>query len=189
MLLEINFASTHILSWLKPYSPFADSDQLCEQFIVVLSSILQSRYQGHWDPNYPIFGNAYRSVSRFDNILDPALLETAQSLRLSVDIFFQLLPQNFVVWVDPMSVTYRFGDYGYPSTIWSQKAQVSPYIPKKSSPLRISAPPKAQQNIKGSSRLALSEPPEYEALQEGDDKSDSTLMDPQQVVYHHHLST
>lgn len=181
MLLEINFATTHILSWLKPYSPFAESDELCEQFVVVLSSILQFRYQGHWDPNYPIFGNAYRSISRFDSVLDPALVETAQALELLSDVLFNLLPRNFVVWVDPMSVTYRFGDYGYPATVWSQKNQVSPYVPKKSSPLRISAPPKAQQNIKASGVAVSQYQDESEILYE-ENGSDSDH------VYHQHLA-
>ena len=140
MLLEINFASTHILSWLKASPRLAQSDELCERFLMALSSLLEARYLGHWHPNHPYLGNGYRAITAFNGQFDKSLVDAADQVGISAGLLQAALPSNFVIWVDPMDVSYRCGDYGYPVTIWSQRAVISPYVPKKSSPLRISSP-------------------------------------------------
>lgn len=102
MLLEINHAATHILFWLKSNKMFSSSDDLCETFVLTFSKLLTDKYTGHWDPNYPILGNGYRSISVNNGRLDSVLKETANVLGLSVDLFASMLPSCFVLWVDPM---------------------------------------------------------------------------------------
>ena len=101
MLLEINHAATHILTWLKSSKMFS-SDDMSESFILAFSNILANKYTGHWDPNYPILGSGYRSISVYNGRLDSVLKETAKSLGLEADAFAAMLPKCFVLWVDPM---------------------------------------------------------------------------------------
>ena len=104
MLLEINHAATHILLWLKSSNLFSSSDDLSESFILNFSNLLTNRYIGHWDPNYPILGSGYRSISVYNGRLDSVLKQTALSLGFSVDMFAKMLPKYFVLWVDPMVI-------------------------------------------------------------------------------------
>jgi hypothetical protein len=123
---------------------FLSSDDLSESFVLTFSRLLTDRYTGHWDPNYPILGNGYRSVSVYNGKLDSVLKATSNALGLSTDLFASMLPFNFVLWVDPMvrlvllkvkEVSFRKGDYGYPSVIWRQKHAIT-FRPKRASPLR-----------------------------------------------------
>ena len=143
MLLEINFAASHIVSWLKSAS-IQITDEASESFILALSNLLKDKYQGHWDPNYPNSGNGYRAITSFDGHMDPLLLEAADKSQVPMETLQSCLPRNFVIWVDPLVVSFRVGDYGYPVNIYSAKIPVSPYLPKRSSPLRISSPNSAK---------------------------------------------
>lgn len=81
---------------------FLSSDDLSESFVLIFSKLLTNKYMGHWDPNYPILGNGYRSISVYNGRLDSVLKETAKALGLPTKLFASMLPINFVLWVDPM---------------------------------------------------------------------------------------
>lgn len=70
MQIEISLAVSHLCKFFSATS----SPDLVSKFEQQLTEILKERYEGHWDPDNPIKGNAYRSISYFDRI-DPVILQ------------------------------------------------------------------------------------------------------------------
>jgi hypothetical protein len=156
-----------------------------------LSELLKKRFTDHWDAQQPYRGNAYRAISNFNGQLDPIIEQGEYNNNNNVPIFFYYifiylfiilacdkaacssklihthLPRDFVLWVDPFSVSYRVGDHGNIMTLYEDRSRgrvslkmdsnnnimVSPsssprvqYIqPAVSTPIRIS-PPSSPEN-------------------------------------------
>lgn len=77
---------------------------------------MSKRYNGHWHPEQPERGNAFRCVSVSDGRLDPVLRETATMAGiLDHSALVEALPSDFTLWVDPGEVSVRVGD----GAIWT----------------------------------------------------------------------
>jgi hypothetical protein len=82
-------------------------------FKSVLAKELEAKIQLRtWSHQYPDLGSAYRAISVTGGILDPLLAKAANVSRISLDNLSAHLPKEFILWVDPGSVSYRIGEYG-----------------------------------------------------------------------------
>jgi hypothetical protein len=66
--------------------------------------------KSRWIPNTPLFGSAYRAITCFDRHIDRLIVNAASTTDISICILQTYLPGNFVIWIDPCSVSYRLRD-------------------------------------------------------------------------------
>ena len=114
MHVEIKKACDFVVSFL--------SDLLMEKIEELrynLSKILTDRYEGHWYPSQPTKGNAYRCLNIAQGAVDPILNRAIQQSGLNPNEIREYFPQNLSVWVDPNEVSYRFGDEGSTTTLYT----------------------------------------------------------------------
>ncbi|XP_053308413.1 protein BTG3-like [Spea bombifrons] len=85
------------------------TDQL-ETLGTHLSSLLSDRYRGHWYPDAPSRGQAYRCI-RINSwqYVDESLLKACAQCNLE---YTKLgLPEEITLWIDPYEVCGRFGEH------------------------------------------------------------------------------
>lgn len=80
-----------------------------------LTFLLHRRYRDHWFPHNPIKGSGFRCIRINSTRLDPLLDEA----RIYAKLTRLNLPHELTVWIDPMDVSYRFGDNGSIHTLYS----------------------------------------------------------------------
>ncbi|CAO3678317.1 hypothetical protein G6F56_013012 [Rhizopus delemar] len=129
-----------------------------------LSELLKIRFQDHWDPQQPYKGNGYRAISNFNGQLDPVLSLASTQVAIQPSCIHVHLPREFVLWIDPFSVSYRVGDHGNIMTLFEDRSRgritlkmdtispsnspLLPYLqPRTSTPIRISPPNSPDNNI------------------------------------------
>ncbi|RUS18153.1 hypothetical protein BC937DRAFT_89099 [Endogone sp. FLAS-F59071] len=88
-----------------------------------LTNILHVRFDGHWDTQRPYAGNGYRALSSFNDVLDPVLIEAAKLSKLSPTTLYSCIPRDFVLWIDPYTVSYRVGDHGNIMTLFEDRSR------------------------------------------------------------------
>ncbi|ORX43489.1 BTG-domain-containing protein, partial [Hesseltinella vesiculosa] len=99
-----------------------DDDRLAS-FKEKLAELLKLKYTNHWDPQQPFKGNGYRSISNFNQQLDPILIQAASKSDVSVQSLVTHLPRDFIIWIDPYSVSYRMGDHGNIMTLFEDRTR------------------------------------------------------------------
>ena len=102
--MEIKAAAEFLASYLP----------LSEQpaFVYDLSQRLQERLQKSWYPQQPMRGSSFRAIKVLGGRLDPIL-------RLDRKYSYSMLPSEFVLWIDPSSVTLKLRDEDNVHTIWN----------------------------------------------------------------------
>ncbi|SAM09055.1 hypothetical protein [Absidia glauca] len=111
-----------------------------------LYGLLSERFVDHWDVDCPYRGNAYRAISIFNGQLDPLLALAAQEVSLPPTALLIYLPQEFVLWIDPSSVSYRVGDHGNIMDLYvngkslKDRKSIITNAASTSTPIRISPP-------------------------------------------------
>ncbi|XP_057709847.1 protein BTG3-like [Corythoichthys intestinalis] len=101
-----------------------------EIFIEKLSFALQKKFKGHWYPENPTKGEAYRCirVNRY-NSRDPELLKACHESGLQ---FCDLrLPLDFTLWINPGEAFCRIGEDNPPFSVATVAAMYKEYIDKK----------------------------------------------------------
>ncbi|KAI8078273.1 uncharacterized protein B0P05DRAFT_579513 [Gilbertella persicaria] len=133
-----------------------------------LVELLKQRFTDHWDSQQPYRGNGYRAISNFNGELDPIIVKACNKAQCATSLIHSNLPRDFVLWIDPFSVSYRVGDHGNIMTLYedrsrgrvSMKVDASPrlqYLQPQSIPVRIS-PPNSPENKKMTSKPHLHQP-------------------------------
>ncbi|XP_076024252.1 protein BTG3 [Genypterus blacodes] len=81
-----------------------------ELFVERLAVALQGKFKGHWYPDNPSKGQAYRCIrlNRFHR-QDPELLQACQESGVQYDDLG--LPRELTLWVDPGEVCCRYGEH------------------------------------------------------------------------------
>eukprot|EP00040_Diaphanoeca_grandis_P013668 m.69074 g.69074 ORF g.69074 m.69074 type:complete len:173 (-) comp24046_c0_seq1:47-565(-) len=92
-----------------------DFDGDAEALKHALLKVLTRRHDGHWHPDSPERGSAFRCVSVQDGHLDPVLRDAAKMAGVQDSLVSKALPQNFTLWIDPGDVSVRIGE----ARIWS----------------------------------------------------------------------
>ncbi|KAI7901768.1 uncharacterized protein BX663DRAFT_487064 [Cokeromyces recurvatus] len=88
-----------------------------------LTELLKVRFEDHWDPQQPYRGNGYRAISNFNGQLDPILITASVQANIHHDLIQTHLPRDFVLWIDPFSVSYRVGDHGNIMTLFEDRSR------------------------------------------------------------------
>ncbi|KAI8978418.1 hypothetical protein BDB01DRAFT_799773 [Pilobolus umbonatus] len=142
------------------------------KFKETLAELLKKRFEDHWDPQQPFKGNGYRALSNFNGQLDPILSAACRRASIQSSSIHVHLPRDFVLWIDPFSVSYRVGDHGNIMTLFEDRSRgkitlkldpavhtpissLSPsnspmlqYIqPRTSTPIRISPPNSPEKSL------------------------------------------
>lgn len=81
-----------------------------EDFEAKLVQDLKSEYAGHWYPERPEKGSAFRCL-RINQNGSESLIEKAARLS-GFDWITNCLPKEFTIWIDPGEVSYRIGEEG-----------------------------------------------------------------------------
>ena len=76
-----------------------------------LEKALKDKFQGHWYPDKPFKGSAFRCLKTGDPI-DKVLERAARESGVLIQDILENLPQELAVWVDPGEVSYRIGEKG-----------------------------------------------------------------------------
>jgi len=92
-----------------------------------LTNLLASRYDTHWFPLEPTKGSGFRCLSNSPTRLDPVV---QQALFTTLDKEHRItavrsLPGqgDFQIWIDPLHVSVRVGEYGANTTIYGHQHQ------------------------------------------------------------------
>ncbi|KAG2209369.1 hypothetical protein INT46_002612 [Mucor plumbeus] len=97
--------------------------EVVTKFKETLSELLKVRFEDHWDPQQPYRGNGYRALSNFNGQLDPILTEACMKASIQPTSIHAHLPRDFVLWIDPFSVSYRVGDHGNIMTLFEDRSR------------------------------------------------------------------
>ncbi|XP_075695133.1 protein BTG3-like [Rhinoderma darwinii] len=104
---EVKLGASYIVRLLNRHQKL-DSRQV-ERFTETLTSILCAKYEGHWYPDSPQKGQAYRCIRIEHNlVVDDSVLRACvrSGLRCSQLAF----PKNMSIWIDPKEVSCRLGE-------------------------------------------------------------------------------
>lgn len=123
---EIAVAVNFMLSHLYNKLPRRRVDAFAEE---VEKGIL-SKFQGHWYPEKPSKGAAYRCIAVSNEKIDPVILRAARQSGLDVDEVKSCLPDDLMLWIDPGEVSYTVGDRGGVKVLYSEHpASMRPHTP------------------------------------------------------------
>ena len=73
---------------------------------------LRVKFQGHWYPERPTKGSAYRSIRISKEKVDKVLVNAAIDVGLDLQEILDTLPNDLTIWIDPGEVSYRIGEKG-----------------------------------------------------------------------------
>ncbi|KAG7281157.1 hypothetical protein CRUP_032860, partial [Coryphaenoides rupestris] len=108
MHLEVKVALNFIVSYLYNKLPRRRADLFGEE----LERILVSRFEGHWYPESPLRGSAFRCLHLGAPGPDPVVELAARRSGLDTEEVRTNVPAELSVWVDPYEVSYQIGEKG-----------------------------------------------------------------------------
>lgn len=117
MHIEVQVALNFVISYLYNKLPRRRVNIFGEE----LEKALKDKFQGHWYPDKPFKGSAFRCLKTGDPI-DKVLERAARESGVPIQDILENLPQELAVWVDPGEVSYRIGEKGSIKVLFSDKA-------------------------------------------------------------------
>ncbi|XP_063870495.1 LOW QUALITY PROTEIN: protein Tob1-like [Scylla paramamosain] len=118
MHLEIQVALNFVISYMYNKLPRRRVNIFGEE----LEKALKEKFEGHWYPDKPMKGSAYRCIKAGDPI-DPVLEKAAREAGMEIREIKDNLPEDLAVWVDPGEVSYRIGEKGQIKVLYSEAAE------------------------------------------------------------------
>lgn len=107
MQVEIQVALNFLVSFLYNKLPRRRVNQFAEE----LDRALRRKFRGHWYPDKPYRGSAFRCV-KTSPPLDPVFQVAARESGLDLRDVRENLPPDLSIWIDPGEVSYRLGEKG-----------------------------------------------------------------------------
>lgn len=107
MHIEIQVALNFVISYLYNKLPRRRVNLFGEE----LDKALKQKFDGHWYPEKPFKGSAYRCL-RIGSPLDPVIEIAARESGVELTDIRENLPEELSIWVDPGEVSYRIGEKG-----------------------------------------------------------------------------
>ncbi|CAL8304879.1 unnamed protein product [Merluccius merluccius] len=107
MHLEVKVALNFIVSYLYNKLPRRRADLFGEE----LERILVSRFEGHWYPESPLRGSAFRCL-HLGAPRDPVVELAARRSGLDTEEVRANVPAELSIWMDPYEVSYQIGEKG-----------------------------------------------------------------------------
>ncbi|RZC32981.1 Tob1 [Asbolus verrucosus] len=117
MHIEVQVALNFVISYLYNKLPRRRVNIFGEE----LEKALKDKFQGHWYPDKPFKGSAFRCLKTGDPI-DKVLERAARESGVPIQDILENLPQELAVWVDPGEVSYRIGEKGAVKVLFSDKS-------------------------------------------------------------------
>lgn len=126
MQAEVSVAVNFVSSYLYSKLPRRRVDMFSEE---LLKGLL-NKFEGHWYPEAPFKGSAFRctKVTGINFDLDPVFEEAAKKSGLATQEVADQLPKELTVWVDPGEVSYQIGERGYVTPLLSRKRHEGPAL-------------------------------------------------------------
>ncbi|XP_071968956.1 protein BTG4-like [Engystomops pustulosus] len=100
--------------------------------------ILSKKYTGHWYPEKPMRGQAYRCIRVNRHDREETILEACAHSGLSYQDLD--LPKEMTLWIDPYEVSCRLGEDNYPYTVASFHPK-KPRLPDRAGEEKVSSGP------------------------------------------------
>jgi hypothetical protein len=119
MRLELESACNFIVHLIRIKKQNICESQL-SKFNRNILELLKRRYRDHWFPDKPLKGAGYRCIRFNDYAIDPLIVQAGESSGLSKEFLRQNLPNDFIMWVDPLDVSYRIEEYGCTYSIFDK---------------------------------------------------------------------
>ena len=104
MDIEIQVAVQFLVSFLDEKI----SSEEVESFRKELRSLLAKKFEGHWYPEKPAKGSAYRCLS-IEESIDTVIVKAAEKVKIDMEMITNNLPKKLDLWIDPSEVSYRIG--------------------------------------------------------------------------------
>ncbi|XP_064631818.1 protein Tob1-like [Lineus longissimus] len=117
MHVEVSVALNFVISYLYNKMPRRRVDMFAEE----LEKGLKRRFEGHWYPDKPLKGTAFRCIKVSGDKADPVIAEAARQCGLDINEIYQYIPDELTIWIDPNEVSYRIGEKGIVKILYSDK--------------------------------------------------------------------
>ncbi|XP_059618823.1 protein Tob1-like [Phlebotomus argentipes] len=118
MHIEIQVALNFVISYLYNKLPRRRVNLFGEE----LEKALKDKFQGHWYPEKPFKGSAFRCLKTGDPT-DAVLDRAARESGVPINDILENLPSELAVWVDPGEVSYRIGEKGAIKILFSEASE------------------------------------------------------------------
>uniref|UniRef100_A0A1L8DMU1 Putative anti-proliferation factor btg1/tob n=1 Tax=Nyssomyia neivai TaxID=330878 RepID=A0A1L8DMU1_9DIPT len=118
MHIEIQVALNFVISYLYNKLPRRRVNLFGEE----LEKALKDKFQGHWYPEKPFKGSAFRCLKTGDPT-DAVLDRAARESGIPINDILENLPSELAVWVDPGEVSYRIGEKGAIKILFSEQSE------------------------------------------------------------------
>ena len=118
MHVEIQVALNFLISFLYNKLPRRRVNQFGEE----LEQALKAKFAGHWYPNQPAKGSAYRCL-KTQNPLDPVFEIAARNCGLELSDVQEYLPAELTIWVEPGEVSYRMSEKSPVKLLYQENEQ------------------------------------------------------------------
>ncbi|XP_012274935.1 protein Tob1 [Orussus abietinus] len=117
MDIEVQVALNFVISYLYNKLPRRRVNIFGEE----LEKALKEKFKGHWYPEKPFKGSAFRCLKTGDPV-DPVLERAAKESGVPIQDILENLPAELAVWVDPGEVSYRIGEKSAVKILYSETA-------------------------------------------------------------------
>jgi len=123
MKLELQSAANFLVHLIRLGRRGVSEPQLAK-FGTCLIDVFRRRYRDHWFPEKPFKGSGYRCI-RINGKMDPMIGQAGEACGLSATFLHETFPSELTMWIDPLEVSYRFGENGSICVLYEYKDGVS----------------------------------------------------------------
>lgn len=117
MHIEVSVALNFVISYLYNKLPRRRVNIFGEE----LEKCLTEKFAGHWYPEKPYRGSAYRCI-KTGSPIDPVFEKASRESGVAIQDILENLPQDLAVWVDPGEVSYRIGEKGAVKILYNENS-------------------------------------------------------------------
>ena len=117
MHVEVSVALNFVISYLYNKLPRRRVDMFGHE----LEKRMKVKFNGHWYPDKPTKGSAYRCIRVNGEKVDSDIEKAAFESGLDIGEIKSYLPADLTLWIDPSEVSYRIAEKGSIKILYSDK--------------------------------------------------------------------
>jgi protein Tob/BTG len=126
MKQELQSAANFIVHLLRINKKCYICEAQLKKYQKCLIDTLYRRFRDHWFPEKPDKGSSYRIIQFFK--IESWLSQAGEACKLKSEFLQEILPNNFMMWINPLEVLYRFGENGRIYILYDHNS-MEPWIP------------------------------------------------------------
>ncbi|KAL7297975.1 hypothetical protein TKK_0008988 [Trichogramma kaykai] len=126
MKREVTLAADLLLKLKNDQKSSLKLNQLIS-FKESLIQVLEKRFSGHWYPQKPTRGSAFRCI-RINTKMDPVVVEAGSIAGIEINDLRTIYPTELTIWIDPSHVSYRIGENGSTCVLFDGVSEKSDYV-------------------------------------------------------------